>query len=123
MPTVISHSIVGAGIASFFKGAHRKKIIVAAILLAALPDFDTILMGIFGRDSIFRHRGFMHSIFFAVVAGMTAAFIFKQKNWIPKNRFWLMALLFFIVIVSHPCLDGFSTAWKYGVAYLAPFDN
>src|SRR5687767_4661715 len=123
MPTVISHSIVGAGIASFFKSADRKKLIIAAILLGALPDFDTILMGIFGRDSIFRHREFMHSFFFAGMAGLATAILFRKKNWIPKEKFWLSALLFFIVTASHPCLDGFSTGWKYGVAYLAPFDN
>lgn len=123
MPTVISHSIVGAGIASFFKSADRKKLLIAAVLLGALPDFDTILMGIFGRDSIFRHREFMHSFFFAGIAGLFTALIFRKKQWIPKEKFWLSALLFFIVTASHPCLDGFSTGFKYGVAYLAPFDN
>ena len=117
------HSIVGAGIASFFKSAPRKKLIFAAILLAALPDFDTILMGIFGHESIFRHRGFMHSVFFAALAGICAAYLFKLKKWIEPRHFMKLAILFFIVTFSHPCLDGFSTGWKYGVGYLAPFDN
>lgn len=123
MPTVISHSIVGAGIASFFRIADKKKLIIASILLAALPDLDTILMGIFGRESIFRHRGFMHSIFFAILAGFVAAYVFKQKKWIEPKQFLKLGILFFIVTFSHPCLDGFSTGWKYGVGYLAPFDN
>src|SRR6185436_9722642 len=59
----------------------------------------------------------------ALAAGVVAAYIFRKKKWILPEHFWKLSLLFFIVMFSHLCLDGFSTGWKYGVAYLAPFDN
>ena len=123
MPTVISHSIVAAGIARWFHFANKRKLLFAAILLAAIPDFDTILMGIFGHDSIFRHRGIMHSILFAVCTSGLATLLFHRKHWIERRNVWKLFGLFFIFAFSHPLLDGFSTGGYIGVAYLAPFDN
>jgi membrane-bound metal-dependent hydrolase YbcI (DUF457 family) len=120
MSTVISHSLVGAGIASFFRFANKKKIIIASLLLAALPDSDTIVMGIIGRGTIFDHRGVFHSIFFAIIVGALTAYFFKKKNWITPEEFPKLAILFSAVTFSHPFPDGFSTNWMYGVSYLAP---
>ncbi len=122
MSTVISHSLVGAGIASFFQFENKKKIVITSLLLAGLPDSDTIVMSIIGRGTVFDHRGVFHSIFFAIMIGALAALFFKRKKWIAPNEYLKLAILFAAITFSHPFFDGFSTDWKYGVSYLAPFD-
>jgi inner membrane protein len=122
MPTVISHSIIGAGIASFSRFTNRSKVLIAAIILAAIPDSDTIIMSIIGRGTIFDHRGIMHSILVACITGTLAAFLFRSKKWISANEFWKLIIFFILAAVSHPVLDGFSTAMRIGIGYLMPFD-
>ncbi len=123
MPTVIRHSIFAAGIARWFRFADKRRLLIASILLAALPDLDTILMGIFGHDSIFRHRGIMHSFLFAALSASSATYLFWRKGWIQPADVWKLLALFFVFAVSHPLLDGFSTGGHIGVAFFAPFDN
>ena len=122
MSTVISHSLVGAGISSFFRFENKKKIMITSLLLAALPDSDTLVMTAIGCGTIFDHRGVFHSIFFAILVGSLVAYLFKQKKWIEPSEFIKLAILFSAVTFSHPFADGFSTSWRYGVSYLAPFD-
>src|SRR3954470_7476331 len=110
MSTVISHSLVGAGIASFFRFENKKKVFITSLILGALPDSDTIIMSIVGRGTIFDHRGVFHSVFFAIAVGTLVAFFFRQKKWISKGEFLKLALLFSAVTFSHPFADGFSTS-------------
>ena len=123
MPTVISHSIFSAGIARWFRFVDGTKLLIASIILAALPDTDTILMGIFGHDSIFRHRGILHSVFFALLTSDVTLLLFKRKKWVEDGNVWKLGLLFYTFAISHPLLDGFSTGGTIGVAYFAPLDN
>src|SRR5438045_4169566 len=97
MSTVISHSLIGAGIASFFRFENKKKIMIAALLLAALPDSDTIVMSIIGRGTVFDHRGVFHSIFFAIIVGNLVAFFFRQKKWVAKEHFLKLTILFSLI--------------------------
>ena len=122
MPTVISHSIIGAGIASFSRFTNRSKVITAAIILAAIPDSDTIIMSIIGRGTMFDHRGIMHSVLVACLTGTLTAYIFRSKKWIHPNEFLKLTIFFVLAAVSHPVLDGFSTAMHIGIGYLMPFD-
>ncbi|MDP4198198.1 MAG: metal-dependent hydrolase [Bacteroidota bacterium] len=123
MPTVISHSIVGMGIAQWPRFVKGRRLLFASIILAALPDTDTILMGIFGHDSIFRHRGILHSVFFAIVSAGITVWLFRHKQWISHDAVWKLFAVLFLIAFSHPLLDGYSTGGYIGVAYLAPFDN
>jgi inner membrane protein len=122
MSTIISHSLIGAAIASFFRFENKKKNVITSLILGALPDSDTLIMGIFGRGTVFDHRGVFHSIFFAIIVGTLVAFLFKKNGWISSTAFTKLAVLFSAVTFSHPLADGFSTGWRYGVSYLAPFD-
>lgn len=102
----------------------------AAVLCAILPDADHAFRwrgpsfeawARFGKGSIplLYHRGLMHSLPFALVAGVAAAACFRP-DW--KQEGWKLALFFFAVTASHGLLDGF-TRGDLGVAYFAPFSR
>jgi len=108
-----------------------KKIGNKALLFGAIggtiPDLDVFI----GRwlyaneiDVMAFHRGFMHSIVFAILAaivfGILVHFLYNrgarlntstQKDWI-----WL----FFLSIFTHPILDSFT---PYGTQLFLPFSN
>ncbi|MDP4219454.1 MAG: metal-dependent hydrolase [Bacteroidota bacterium] len=122
MPTVISHSIIGAGIASFSRFPNRGKVILGSILLAAIPDSDTIIMSLVGRGTMFDHRGIMHSILVACLTAFLAALLFRSKKWIEPSEIWKLMAFFILAAVSHPLLDGFSTGMRIGIGFFMPFE-
>ena len=108
-----------------------KKIGNKALLFGAIggtiPDLDVYVGNLFYDnkiDAMLFHRGFMHSILFAVLASFLLGWLtYKlynsgkrfqtttQKNWI-----WL----WFISLFTHPILDCFT---PYGTQLFAPFSN
>ncbi|TYA59303.1 metal-dependent hydrolase [Formosa maritima] len=111
--------------------ALGKKIGNKALLFGAIggtiPDMDVFLAKLFYINEIDRmafHRGFMHSIVFAILAAfILGAFVYwlynrgkrlgttNRKNWI-----WL----FFLSIFTHPILDSFT---PYGTQLFLPFSD
>lgn len=82
-----------------------------------VPDLDAIghMLGV-PYDSSWGHRGFAHSIVFALLwAVLVAALCFRRMPWVA------IALLF-LATVSHPLLD-MCTDGGLGCALFAPFDN
>lgn len=119
MPTIISHAVVAWATGKSLYKAPLSKILIAGMLCSMLPDADVIGFR-FGipYESMFGHRGFTHSIFFAVLLSVIATFIFRDKNTKPK----LLFTFFFLATVSHPLLDALTNG-GHGVALLAPFSN
>src|SRR5262245_47295088 len=99
MPTVFSHAVsaVALGRASMVKRPPRR-FWFAAIVCACLPDADVIgfPLGIRYGD-LFGHRGFSHSLLFAVVVG------FAARRWVfpdePRGtkRWWAGWALFSVI--------------------------
>lgn len=124
MPTIISHSLVGLAFAqkAIFTSVNRKRLLLAAMICAALPDIDYIglKLGI-QYASLFGHRGFTHSFFFAGIAALIAS-----RSLLPKGGgfkiFSHLFLLFFVVTASHPILDAMTDGGE-GVAFFSPFSN
>ncbi|HEX8170499.1 MAG TPA: metal-dependent hydrolase [Thermoanaerobaculia bacterium] len=109
MPTIITHPAVAlllrrASPATLFTGA----------LLAILPDVDVLAfpLGIPYAHPL-GHRGFTHSIVFAVITSLIAARLLRVRGAWPA----LVACA-----LSHPLLDAL-TDGGLGVALFAPFDN
>jgi inner membrane protein len=111
--------------------ALGKKIGNKALLFGAIggtiPDLDVFVGNLFYSNSIDQmlfHRGFMHSIPFAIIASLIFGFlIFKLYN--SGNRFETTTLkdwtrLFFLSIFTHPILDCFT---PYGTQLFAPFSD
>jgi len=92
---------------------------VLAVGSAVLPDADVITFA-FGVDygSLFGHRGFFHSLFFALIWSLFVVALELRK----EHQFWRLTLLFFVLTASHPFLDAMTNG-GLGVAFFAPFDN
>lgn len=111
--------------------ALGRKIGNKALLFGAIggtiPDLDVFIGKFLYNNEIQSmafHRGFMHSLLFAVLA----AFVFgwfaykfynsgkRKKTTIQKDWIWL----FFLSIFTHPILDCFT---PYGTQLFAPFSD
>ncbi len=92
------------------------KLSLLCIILAILPDADVISFK-FGipYESQWGHRGFTHSLAFAVIMGILSTFLFKEKK---KSVFLLATLSTF----SHP-LSDMLTNGGLGVALWWPIDT
>lgn len=124
MPTIFSHAAVGF-IAAKVTGASSetsKKVVAASMILAALPDADGLFFGRIPYGNPFGHRGFTHSLFFAVVTGLLTAGLFSSVGWTGERSFWKLAVLFTLVTASHGFFDAM-TDGGLGVAFFAPFSN
>ncbi|MBL0127461.1 MAG: metal-dependent hydrolase [Flavobacteriales bacterium] len=117
MPTVFSHAIAGAALARTIRAEDARKLMIAAVISAMVPDLDAIgfMTGV-PYGSFFGHRGFTHSITFAVLwSALVTVLLFRKAPW-PA------ALLLFLATVSHPLLDML-TSGGLGCTLFAPFNN
>lgn len=108
-----------------------KKIGNKALLFGALggtiPDLD-VFVGpwLYGNEiqAMAFHRGFMHSILFAVIGAFLLGWLFhfmynrgRRKHQATRQNWYL---LFFLALFTHPILDSFT---PYGTQLFAPFSN
>lgn len=93
------------------------------IVCALIPDIDVISfrLGIPYGD-FWGHRGFTHSLFFALLVGLTVAAIFIWRERRPWGRYWFFSLYFTVVCALNGVLDAMTNG-GHGVALLAPFDD
>lgn len=126
MPTIITHAAFGAALikAVYGKSTDNKghsywRTLVAAAVLAMLPDIDSVgfFLGV-PYKHLFGHRGFTHSIVFALLVSFVALIPVWKDGWSNVKR----GLLFFIVTVSHPLFDMLTDA-GLGCAIFAPFNK
>ncbi|MFA5074466.1 MAG: metal-dependent hydrolase [Nitrospirota bacterium] len=95
-----------------------------AAFCSVLPDVDIVGYYYFGikYGSMFGHRGFFHSLFFAfLVSSVTALLAFPTIKRFSK-KWWGIFGFFFMVIASHGFLDSM-TDKGMGVGFFMPFDN
>jgi inner membrane protein len=119
MPTIISHAAVPLAVGV---GLGRKRIprpvLITGIVASMLPDAD-VLMFRFGAtyDSVWSHRGFTHSLAFALlIAGVAAALL--RRSVPPLTAFAFL----FVAIASHGLLDMLANG-GHGIAVLWPFSD
>lgn len=117
MASIFSHGLVAYTTTKLVDYKSSKLLVLLAIGSAVLPDLDVLAFkfGISYSDP-FGHRGFSHSILFAVLWSTILVFIFGKSR----------KLIFFLVIllstVSHGVLDAMTTGGK-GIGFFIPFDN
>jgi inner membrane protein len=123
MATVLSHAVAAMALKSAFpdrKVPRRLLLLGAAFSMAPDADVLSFHFGIPYGD-LFGHRGFTHSLFFAVVlaaTGMLAAGSHKESS-ASRRLVWLYL---FLATASHGLLDALTNG-GYGVAFFAPFLN
>lgn len=92
-----------------------------SMLCTVIPDADVLAFTVgIPYEHPFGHRGFTHSILFALLLSLLlVALFFREKS--TKTRL-LLGFLFFIATLSHGLLDSLTTG-GLGVNYFFPFDN
>lgn len=116
----LTHLTLGACTGEILLGKRwGKKAMLFGALAANLPDVDTVT-GLFvpGDEALLLHRGFLHSLLFALIAGLLLAWLFSRWFW--RIDFGAFALFFVIEIALHDLLD---TCTGYGTALLEPFSH
>ncbi len=124
MPTIITHGVVGALGASLLQSRKQtRRLLFFSVFCPVLPDFDAIgfRLGI-PYDHFFGHRGFSHSLVFALLTALVVVgFFFRERASDAWKKAGLI-LFFFTLTAAHGLLDAL-TSGGLGVALLAPFDN
>ena len=146
MPTIFSHAIVASAAGQWLSPQSNPESRVPdpesripnpgrfwlwTIVCSMLPDIDVIgfSFGIAYED-LFGHRGFTHSLFFAALSGLLAAYrtsspesrIPNPKSRVPIPGRFRLFVWFTAVTMSHGLFDAFTNGGR-GIAFLAPFSN
>ncbi len=118
MPLPIAHGLFGASfVAAIIKKPFEFRLLVplfAGTMLANLPDFDFLLVFATGDDEW--HRGFTHSIAFAVFVGLLIFTYFGRQRWRE-------ALAYSAAFASHFVLDFVTTKIGGGLQLFFPFSD
>jgi inner membrane protein len=88
-----------------------------------IPDLDVIGLqyGIAYSDPL-GHRGFTHSILFAMIVAPFMTVVTFPKIETLTRTWWSVVSLAFLATISHGVLDAFTDA-GLGVGFLIPFDD
>jgi len=118
----LTHIALGACIGeAFFEKGFGKKAMFWGALAQSIPDVDFISSTWLNTsEALLAHRGFTHSILFAVliipIFALTADRVHRPHN--IAFRTWI--LFFSAEVFVHLFIDGFN---NYGVGWLEPFTH
>jgi inner membrane protein len=120
MPSIISHPAIAVAIEMI--GGNKRvsgRLFFAAIIASALPDVDAIglRLGI-PYGNTWGHRGFSHSIVFALIIGLVGILLASRLRAGKITAF----LVLFICAISHDLLDAMTNG-GLGIAFFSPFSN
>jgi inner membrane protein len=116
MASLFGHGLVGFTLTKIASAKTSKVLLFLAIVSAILPDLDVVTFGKIPYTHPFGHRGFTHSIIFAIIWATILAFVFT------KTKRKLFFIVIFLSTISHGVLDALTTGGK-GVGFLIPFNN
>ncbi len=115
----ITQIVLGAAVAEAVAGRKMgRRAAFWGAIAGTLPDLD-VFLSFFNHpiDSALLHRGFSHSLVFALLMTPVLAWL-VNKLYRQKYPMKLWIKLFFLAIVTHPLLDIFT---NYGTEFLWPF--
>jgi inner membrane protein len=121
MCTVMTHPAVPIALSVLLpKDTASPSLLIAASVCSVVPDLDVIGFEFSIRyGDMLGHRGFTHSIFFAVaLAAVTTLTVFQKS---PGSQTAIFLYLF-LSTLSHPVLDALTNG-GLGVGLFAPFSN
>ncbi len=123
MASAFGHAFAAVAIGnSYAKNTANLKFLLLGVFCSVFPDADVITFNL-GIDylSFWGHRGFTHSLVFAVLFSFLITFLFYRKDFF-KGIAWKYVLFFFVCTASHGFFDALTSGGE-GVAFFAPFDN
>ncbi|HEY6094185.1 MAG TPA: metal-dependent hydrolase [Gallionellaceae bacterium] len=121
MPTILTHPAVPIAL---YMGLGQKKIskqlLIAGCIASVLPDLDVVAFSLgVPYAAEFGHRGFSHSLVFALLIAIAGALLAsKLLESIPTRAFWFI----FVAAASHGLLDAFTNG-GLGIAFLWPLTD
>ena len=117
MASIFGHSAVGYTLTKLMDNKNLKWLLLAAIISTILPDFDVISFKL-GIPYVhpLGHRGFTHSILFALLWALLIMSILGRQN----KTLWFLVI--FLSTVSHGILDAMTTGGR-GIGFFIPFNN
>src|SRR5262245_45273167 len=120
MPTIFTHPAVplalGLGLG---RDIIPARLLLAGVIASDLPDLDVIAfrLGI-PYASAFGHRGFSHSITFALLVAAAGSCAYR---WMQASAATTFVFLF-VATVSHGVLDSLTNG-GLGIAFLWPWSS
>ncbi len=122
MASAFTHGILGAALVAAFADQPSPRLLAVAAGCAILPDADVIAfrLGI-PYGSLFGHRGFTHSLVFALLTGAVATAVFFRELAPGSRAFYQRALFLAVITATHGALDALTNG-GLGVAFFSPFD-
>jgi len=123
MASFFSHAIASVAIGRAMLFRERMKFWLLGITCAVIPDGDFIgfKLGI-PYESVFGHRGFTHSFFFALLLALITMLLFYRAEKIFSRRWNVFFFFFFLSTASHSLIDALTNG-GLGVAFFSPFSN
>ena len=118
----LTQIVLGASVGEAVLGKKvGNKAILWGAIAGTIPDLDVILRSFTDEISATQmHRGFSHSIVFAVIIAPLLAWIAKKIHFKLKDvSFKDWTKLFFWATVTHPLLDAHTT---WGTQFFWPFN-
>lgn len=123
MASAFGHAFVVIALGtSFSKEIKSFKFWFLGIICAILPDADVIGFQFHvAYESFWGHRGFSHSLVFALLLGCFITAICYTKLFLSKKGITLI-VFFFLCTASHAIFDALTTG-GLGVAFFSPFND
>lgn len=115
MATDYTHAVAGLGLACLCATRPMPWTYWAlAAALPILPDLDVFSTAAYG--DLLGHRGFTHSLVFALVVGNLAACLTFRRL---RTRWWRLSVVYFIILASHDLLDAMTRGGE-GIPFFWP---
>lgn len=120
MATIISHPAVPLAIGlAFGRQVISPRLVCAGVVCSVIPDLDFVAFHFaIPYAHQFGHRGFTHSIFFALLIGLLGLFLHR---WLKAKRTTAF-LVIFTSTISHGVLDALTTG-GLGIAFFWPYEE
>jgi len=119
MASAFGHALASFAIGkTFSKEIMKPLVFVLGVISSILPDADVLAFRFdIPYEAPLGHRGFTHSIVFAILWAFILILVFHRKS-LAK---WTLAFYYFIATISHGILDALTTGGR-GVGFFIPFD-
>jgi len=117
MASFIGHGVVAYTITKFAKDKVSQKLLLVAVFSSMIPDLDVIgfYIGI-PYESMLGHRGFTHSILFALF------WSFLLAKTIFRHSFSFAFPVLLTCTISHGIIDAFTTGGR-GIGFFIPLSS
>lgn len=117
MASVFGHSMVGVTLVKLVASKQTRLLLLLAVASTILPDIDVLAFNFsIPYSHPFGHRGFTHSILFAIIWAFLLMWVFGKKDKVV----WFIVV--FLSTISHGILDAMTSGGK-GVGFFIPFNN